>query len=57
MELFSEYKYMLINPSDRIILRKLSILIMFIGAGIFVCTFDMGEDVLVKESDINEKDN
>ena len=57
MELFSEYKYMLINPSDRIILRKLSIIMMFISAGIFVCTFDMGEDVLVKESDINEKDN
>lgn len=57
MELFSEYKYMLINPSDRIILRKLSILIMFIGAGIFACTFDMGEDTIIKESDINEKDS
>ena len=57
MELFNEYKYMLINPSDRIILRKLSILIMFIGAGIFTCTFNMGEDTIIKESEINEKDN
>ena len=57
MELFNECKYMLINPSDRIILRKLSILIMFIGAGIFVCTFNMGEDTIIKESEINEKGN
>ena len=57
MELFNEYKYMLINPSDRIILRKLSILIMFIGAGIFLCSFDMGENTMNKESEINEKDN
>ena len=57
MELFNEFKNMLINSNDRIILRKLSILIMFLSAGIFVCTFDMGEDVLLKESDINEKDN
>ena len=57
MELFNEFKYMLINSNDKIILRKLSILMMFLSAGIFVCTFDMGEDVLLKESDINEKDN
>ena len=57
MELFNEFKSMLVNPNDKIILRKLSIIMMFISAGIFVCTFDMGEDVLVKESDINEKDN
>ena len=57
MELFNEFKNMLINSNDKIILRKLSILIMFLSAGIFVCTFDMGEDVLLKESDINEKDN
>ena len=57
MELFNEFKNMLINSNDRIILRKLSILMMFLSAGIFVCTFDMGEDVLLKESDINEKDN
>lgn len=57
MELFNEFKSMLISPNDKIILRKLSIIMMFISAGIFVCTFDMGEDVLVKESDINEKDN
>ena len=57
MELFNEFKNMLINSNDKIILRKLSILMMFISAGIFVCTFDMGEDVLVKESDINEKDS
>lgn len=57
MELFNEFKNMLINSNDKIILRKLSILMMFLSAGIFVCTFDMGEDVLLKESDINEKDN
>ena len=57
MESFNEFKNMLINSNDKIILRKLSILMMFLSAGIFVCTFDMGEDVLVKESDINEKDN
>ena len=57
MELFNEFKNMLINSNDKIILRKLSILMMFLSAGIFVCTFDMGEDVLVKESDVNEKDN
>ena len=57
MELFNEFRNMLINSNDKIILRKLSILMMFISAGIFVCTFDMGEDVLLKESDINEKDN
>ena len=57
MELFNEFKNMLINSNDKIILRKLSILMMFLSAGIFVCTFDMGEDVLVKESEVNEKDN
>ena len=57
MELFNEFKNMLINSNDKIILRKLSILMMFLSAGIFVCTFDMGEDILLKESDINEKDN
>ena len=57
MELFNEFKNMLINSNDKIILRKLSILMMFLSAGIFVCTFDMGEDVLLKGSDINEKDN
>ena len=57
MELLNEFKNMLINSNDKIILRKLSILMMFLSAGIFVCTFDMGEDVLLKESDINEKDN
>ena len=57
MELFNEFKNMLINSNDKIILRKLSILMMFLSAGIFVCTFDMSEDVLLKESDINEKDN
>ena len=57
MELFNEFKNVLINSNDKIILRKLSILMMFLSAGIFVCTFDMGEDVLLKESDINEKDN
>ena len=57
MELFNEFKNMLINSNDRIILRKLSILIMFIGAGIFACTFNMGEDTIIKESEINEKDN
>ena len=57
MELFNEFKNMLINSNDKIILRKLSILMMFLSAGIFVCTFDMGEDVLLKESDINEKNN
>ena len=57
MELFNEFRNMLINSNDKIILRKLSILMMFISAGIFVCTFDMGEDVLVKESEANEKDN
>ena len=57
MELFNEFKNMLINSNDKIILRKLSILMMFLSAGIFVCTFDMGEDVLLKESGINEKDN
>ena len=57
MELFNEFKNMLINSNDKIILRKLSILMMFLSAGIFICTFDMGEDVLLKESDINEKDN
>ena len=57
MELFNEFRNMLIDSNDKIILRKLSIIMMFISASIFVCTFDMGEDVLVKESDINEKDN
>ena len=57
MELFNEFRNMLIDSNDKIILRKLSIIMMFISAGIFICTFDMGEDVLVKESDINEKDN
>ena len=57
MELFNEFRNMLIDSNDKIILRKLSIIMMFISAGIFVCTFDMGEDVLVKESDINEKDS
>ena len=57
MELFNEFKNMLIGPNDKIILRKLSILMMFVSAGIFVCTFDMGEDTIIKESDINEKDN
>lgn len=57
MELFNEFRNMLIDSNDKIILRKLSIIMMFISAGIFVCTFDMGEDVFVKESDINEKDN
>ena len=57
MELYNEYKNMLNKSNDKIILRKLSILMMFLSAGIFVCTFDMGEDVLLKESDINEKDN
>ena len=57
MELFNEFRNMLIDSNDKIILRKLSIIMMFISAGIVVCTFDMGEDVLVKESDINEKDN
>ena len=57
MELFNEFKNMLINSNDKIILRKLSILMMFISAGIFVCTFDMGEDVLLKESEVNEKGN
>ena len=57
MESFNEFKNMLINSNDKIILRKLSILMMFLSAGIFICTFDMGEDVLLKESDINEKDN
>lgn len=57
MELFNEFRNMLIDSNDKIILRKLSIIMMFISVGIFVCTFDMGEDVLVKESDINEKDN
>lgn len=57
MELFNEFKNMLINSNDKIILRKLSILMMFLSAGIFVCTFDMGEDVLLKESEVNEKDN
>ena len=57
MELFNEFRNMLINSNDKIILRKLSILMMFLSACIFVCTFDMGEDVLLKESDINEKDN
>ena len=57
MELFNEFRNMLIDSNDKIILRKLSIIMMFISAGIFICTFDMGEDVLVKESDINEKDS
>ena len=57
MELFNEFRNMLIDSNDKIILRKLSIIMMFISAGIFVCTFDMGEDVLVKESDVNEKDS
>ena len=57
MELFNEFKNMLINSNDKIILRKLSILMMFLSAGIFVCTFDMGENTMNKESDINEKDN
>lgn len=57
MELFNEFKSMLISPNDKIILRKLSVLIMFIGAGIFLCSFDMGENTMNKESAINEKDN
>ena len=57
MELFNEFRNMLINSNDKIILRKLSILMMFLSVGIFICTFDMGDDVLLKESDINEKDN
>ncbi len=57
MELFNEFKSMLVNSNDKIILRKLSIIMMFISAGLFVCTFDMGEDILLKESDISEKDN
>ena len=57
MELFNEFRNMLIDSNDKIIFRNLSLLMMFISAGIFVCTFDMGEDVLVKESDINEKGN
>lgn len=57
MEIFNDFKSMLISPNDKIILRKLSVLMMFIGAGIFVCSFDMGEDTTNKESEINEKDN
>ena len=57
MELFNEFKSMLVNPNDKIILRKLSIIMMFISAGLFVCTFDMGEDILLEESEVNEKDN
>lgn len=57
MELFNEFKSMLISPNDKIILRKLSVLMMFIGAGIFLCSFDMGEDTTIKESEVNEKDN
>lgn len=57
MELFNEFKNMLISSSDKIILRKLSIIMMFVSAGIFVCTFDMGEDTIIKESDIDEKYN
>ena len=57
MELFNEFKNMLIDSNDKIILRKLSIIMMFVSAGIFVCTFDMGEDTMIKESEINEKDN
>ena len=57
MELFNDFKSMLVNSNDKIILRKLSIIMMFISAGLFVCTFDMGEDILLEESDISEKDN
>ena len=57
MEIFNEFKSMLISPNDKIILRKLSVLMMFIGAGIFVCSFDMGEGTTNKESEVNEKDN
>ena len=57
MEFFNEYMYILINLIDRILLSILSFLIMFIGAGIFACTFNMGEDTIIKESEINEKDN
>ena len=56
MELFYEFRNMLINSNDKIILRKLSILMMFVSVGIFICTFDMGEDVLIKEGK-HEKDN
>lgn len=57
MELFNEFKSMLVNPNDKIILRKLSIIMMFISDGLFICTFDMGEDILLEESEVNEKDN
>ena len=57
MELFNEFKSMLVSPNDKIILRKLSIIMMFISAGLFICTFDMGEDILLEESEVNEKDN
>ena len=37
--------------------RRIGIIGMSFAIGLFLCSFDMGEETMIKESEINEKDN